>query len=221
MRGGARVLSGNPGHLALEADRRIFQDLWQKHGPAVDARPALGMLGQRALAALPQRKGRLEIPRLVHGNRQPERVHHGVAGALRKVWRHRMGRITQQRNTSRRPMLQPNGLELIPPGQGPVGLVPDPHEKVTQGRKGSGPGIRVDGGDASGSIARRAAEQYVKLGPRHRTKEHATAVGPCLDHHRPLLGIRRDLLRQPGNGDSRSAVPAPDALLEQAQRVAN
>jgi len=70
----------------------VFNGAGRKHGRAVDARPKLGVLGQRPLAALPVRKRSLDRfgPKVGLGQRlgEAEPVHHGVTGALGEIGRH-------------------------------------------------------------------------------------------------------------------------------------
>ena len=96
--GCADILLGQPRQMAFHTDRDRLENFGQTKREAVDPSPALSVLSQGPLAALPCRETAREVRRCPEGYGEAKRVHHCVARALGKIGWHRVRRIAQYRD---------------------------------------------------------------------------------------------------------------------------
>ena len=135
---------------------------------------------------------------------------------MREIGRHGVHGVARHRDASRRPALQPDGLEVRPVRSRPVGLVAHAHEQIAHSgpkdgvaslayeRVGARPNVGIDRRDRGLLVLPGSGEQHVELGLGHRAIMHAPLVGPGLDHQRAFAVVGDDLLRPPRDVDARA-----------------
>ena len=98
--------------LPLEARKREQRKHGSAHGArpggedAVESRPSLRVLDERALLRLPSLQRQRNVGGFLQMHRQAEASHHGAAAALAEIWRHGVRRIADDGNAAGRPPLE-------------------------------------------------------------------------------------------------------------------
>ena len=131
-----------------------------------------------------------------------------------------MGGIPQHRDPALAPAREADRLELRPARLLPVRLGGDAGEKGGERRKRPRPGFGVDRRRLARLVVDQRAKQDIKLPVIDRAVQHPAVVRPGLDHHSAGDRVLGDLPGRAWDGDPDPAVALPDALPEQAERLA-